>query len=371
MATATQRKTIPLSKAVVTEEMKDAVLAVIDSGRFILGPETKAFEEEFARYIGTEHAIAVSQGTSAIQLSLMAIGMRPGDEVLVPAMTAFPTIEGVMHAGATPVFVDQDDYGCLDPADAERRVTDRTVGVVPVHLYGGVADLSAISDLARRGNLWIVEDCCQAHGAKLGGKTVGSFGVTGCFSFYPSKNLTVFGDGGMVTTNDARIADRIRKLRDHGRIDKYTHALVGFNLRLNEIQAAVGRKQLAMLESFTARRREIAARYDAGLRELRQIRIPKERPGSRMVYHLYPIRCENEMERDALCAFLKHEGIETGIHYPLPNHRQPAILELMSPPPLPNAELAGRTLLSLPMFPELRDEEVDSIVARIREYFAQ
>jgi dTDP-4-amino-4,6-dideoxygalactose transaminase len=359
---------IPLSRATVTDEMKQAMLAVVDSGRFILGPETKAFETEFARYIGVEHAVAVSQGTSAIQLSLMAIGIKPGDEVLVPAMTAFPTIEGVMHAGATPVFVDEDEHGCMDPRDAAEKVTARTVGIVPVHLYGGPADLDALFALAAKHGLWLVEDCCQAHGALYGERKVGSLGRAGCFSFYPSKNLTVFGDGGMVTTSDAAVADIVRRLRDHGRIDKYTHGMVGFNLRFNDIQAAVGRKQLALLDSFIARRRELAARYSAGLAGIAGVTVPRERPGTRMVWHLYPLRLRDEATRNALAAHLKMAGVETGVHYPLPNHRQPAILALMSPPALPASELAGRTLLSLPMFPGLQDSEADTVIAAVRGF---
>lgn len=361
---------IPLSRVTVTDEMKQAMLAVVDSGRFILGPETKAFEQEMAAYLGVTHAIAVSQGTSAIQLALMAIGVRPGDEVLVPAMTAFPTIEGVMHAGATPVFVDEDRYGCMDPDDAAKRITGRTVGIVPVHLYGGAADLGRLLPFAERHGLWVMEDCCQAIGAMWGDRKVGSIGRAGALSFYPSKNLTVFGDGGMVTTSDDAVAATVRKLRDHGRADKYTHDLVGFNLRFNDIQAAVGRRQLALIESFTERRRAIAARYEAGLASVAGLTLPAERPGTRMVFHLYPLRTSDQATRDALAAHLKAAGIETGVHYPLPNHRQPAILKLMSPPPLPASELAGATLLSLPMFPGLADAEVDQVVAAVRAFFA-
>ena len=362
---------IPLSRVTVTDEMKRAILAVVDSGRFILGPETKAFELEMAAYLGVKHAVAVSQGTSAIQLALMAIGVRPGDEVLVPAMTAFPTIEGVMHAGAIPVFVDQDRYGCMDPDDAAARITSRTVGVVPVHLYGGVADLDRLLPLAERHGLWVMEDCCQAIGAMWGDRKVGSIGRAGALSFYPSKNLTVFGDGGMVTTNDDALAAAVRKLRDHGRADKYTHELVGFNLRFNDIQAAVGRRQLALIESFTERRRTIARRYAAGLSGVAGLTLPAERPNTRMVFHLYPLRVSDRATRDALAAHLKAAGIETGIHYPLPNHRQPAILERMLPPELPSSEAAGATLLSLPMFPGLGDTDVDEVIAAVRGFFAQ
>lgn len=370
MSAAATRK-VPLSRATVTDEMKQAMLAVVDSGRFILGPETKAFEKEFAAYVGVEHAVAVSQGTSAIQLSLLAIGIRPGDEVLVPSMTAFPTIEGVIHAGATPVFVDQDRYGSMDPDDAARKVTPKTVGIVPVHLYGGVADLDRLFALAEAKGLWLVEDCCQAHGALHRGRMVGSMGKTGCFSFYPSKNLTVFGDGGMVTTNDAEIAKKIRMLRDHGRLEKYTHAVVGFNLRFDDTKAAVGRVQLGMLEGFIERRRAVAARYDAGLAGLDGLRTPLHRPDSRMVYHLYVVRLRDEATRDALAKHLADRGVETFVHYPLPNHRQPAILDLMSPPALPETEAAAKTILSLPVFPALEDDDVDYVIAAVKEFFGK
>jgi dTDP-4-amino-4,6-dideoxygalactose transaminase len=361
---------IPLSRVTVTPEMKQAMLDVVDSGRFILGPEVRAFEAEFAKYIGVAHAVAVSQGTAAIQLAVQAIGVAPGDEVLVPSMTAFPTIEGVIHAGATPVFVDNDAYGCMDPVDALRRLSGRTVGIVPVHLYGGVADLDGLGALARERGLWIVEDCCQAHGALHGSRKVGSIFRAGCFSFYPSKNLTVFGDGGMVTTDDPAIANRVRLLRDHGRSDKYTHAVVGYNLRFNDVQAAVGRAQLALLEGFIAKRRSIAARYDAALGEIAGIALPRERPGTRMVYHLYPIRCRDDSIRGALREHLKARGIETGVHYPIANHLQPAMAFRGTPPVLPEAEAIARTTVSLPMFPALPDEDVETILSAVRDFFA-
>ncbi len=345
------------------------MLDVVESGRFILGPETKAFENEFAAYVGTKHAVAVSQGTSAIQLSLLALGVRPGDEVLVPSMTAFPTIEGIIHAGGTVVMVDVDRYGAIDPADASSRVTPKTVGIVPVHLYGGAADLTSLRGLAERHGLWIVEDCCQAHGARFGEKTVGSFGRTGCFSFYPSKNLTVFGDGGMVTTDDDEIARTVRLLRDHGRTDKYTHVVVGFNLRFNEIQAAVGRKQLALLEDFIEKRRAVARHYDTALTGIDGLQIPVERPGTRMVYHLYPIRLKDEATRDALRDHLRRSGVETGVHYPIPNHLQPAMAPYGPVPSLPECEGLGRTSLSLPIFPSLTEDEVETVIAGVQVFF--
>jgi dTDP-4-amino-4,6-dideoxygalactose transaminase len=362
---------IPLSRVTVTDEMKRAILDVVDSGRFILGPEVKAFEKEFAAYIGVANAVAVSQGTAAIQLAVQAIGVSPGDEVLVPSMTAFPTIEGVIHAGATPVFVDNDRFGAMDPEDARRRVTDRTVGIVPVHLYGGAADLDGLGELARERGLWIVEDCCQAHGALYGGRKTGSIGRAGCFSFYPSKNLTVFGDGGMVTTDDPRIAEKVRLLRDHGRSDKYTHVEVGYNLRFNDVQASVGRKQLALLEDFIAKRRSVAARYDAGLADVDEITLPGERRGTRMVYHLYPIRCRDDSVRESLREYLQARGVETGVHYPIANHLQPAMASRGAPPVLPESEAVAKTTVSLPMFPSLADDDAETVVAAVREFFRE
>jgi dTDP-4-amino-4,6-dideoxygalactose transaminase len=360
---------IPLSRVTVTPEMKQSILDVVDSGKFILGPEVRAFETEFAAYIGVSHAIAVSQGTAAIQLAVQAIGVVPGDEVLVPSMTAFPTIEGVVHAGATPVFVDNDAMGCMDPADASRRVTGKTVGIVPVHLYGGAADLDGLHALAHDRGLWIIEDCCQAHGALQGSRKVGSIGRAGCFSFYPSKNLTVFGDGGMVTTDDPRIADRVLLLRDHGRSDKYTHVEVGYNLRFNDMQAAVGRRQLALLEDFIAKRRAVASRYDAALSRIAGLTLPAERPGTRMVYHLYPVRCRDTATRNALREHLKARAIETGVHYPIPNHLQPAMVSRGAPPFLPEAEALARTTVSLPMFPTLSDSDVETVIRAVRDFF--
>lgn len=361
---------IPLSRATVTEEMKQAMLAVVDSGRFILGPETRAFEEEFARYVGTSHAVAVSQGTSAIQLAILAFGIRPGDEVLVPSMTAFPTIEGVVHARATPVFVDCDAFGCIDPKGAEAAITPRTIGIVAVHLYGGAADLDSLTKMAERRKLWLLEDCAQSHGSTHRGRMTGSIGRAGTFSFYPSKNVTVFGDGGMVVTNDAEVAKTVRLLRDHGRTDKYTHVAVGFNLRFNDVQAAVGRLQLEDLETYVARRRSVAARYDTAFRNLPGVEVPAERPDTRRSYHLYPLRLKDEATRNGLAHHLQAAGIETGVHYPIPNHKQPAMAYRGTPPSLPVTDAFARTELSLPMFPALPDADVETVIASVRGFFS-
>jgi len=359
---------IPLSRAHVTAEMKTAVLAAIDSGRFILGPETRAFEEEFAAAIGTTHAVAVGNGTAAIQLTLLALGVGPGQEVLVPAHTAFPTVEAVFETGATPVFVDIDSTYTVSPADLEAKITPRTVGMIPVNLYGHPVDVAAMRRIADARGLFWIEDTCQSHGAKSGGRTIGSFGDAGAFSFYPSKNLTVFGDGGMVTTNRDDLVRKIRQLRDHGRSDKYTHEVVGYNMRFNEIQAAVGRIQLRHLGQYARRRRELARGYTEGLRGV--VQTPPEPRDGEAVFHLYVIQTDR---RDALADHLKEHGIETGVHYPLPNHRQPATLARISPPPpaLPETERIVPRILSLPMFYELSDGERDEVVGRVREFFGK
>jgi dTDP-4-amino-4,6-dideoxygalactose transaminase len=348
--------------------MKSAILRAVDSGRFILGPETRAFEEEFARAIGTKHAVAVSNGTSAIQLVLLALGVGPGQEVLVPAHTAFPTVEAVFETGATPVFVDIDETYTVDPADLEAKITPRTVGMIPVNLYGHPVRVPELRKIAERHRLFWIEDSCQSHLARFRGVTIGSIGDAGAFSFYPSKNLTVFGDGGMVTTNRDDLAGAVRRLRDHGRSDKYTHEIVGYNMRFNEIQAAVGRIQLAELPVYSEKRRSRARRYRDGLSDV--VQTPVEAEGAEPVYHLFVIQTDR---RDALAEHLSSHGVETGVHYPLPNHRQPATLARIQPPPpaLPETERIVERILSLPMYADLSDADVDFVVEKVREFFGR
>jgi len=348
----------------VDDQIKEAVLAVIDSRQYILGPQCRAFEEEFAAYIGTSHAVLTASGTAALWITLRILGVKPGDEVLVPAHTAFPTVEAILVAEGTPVFVDVDASYTLDPRDLGEKVTARTVGIIPVHLYGNPADLPAVRELCSRSGLWILEDCCQAHGASVGGKKVGSFGRAAAFSFYPSKNLTVLGDGGILVTDDGEIAARARRLRDHGRLNKDVHAELGFNLRFNEIQAAVGRVLLSRLDAMNERRRALARRYRERLAGL-PLRLPEERPGARHVYHLYVIRTER---RDELARFLKKRGIQTGIHYPVPCHRQP-VVEHLGAPPLPETERIVHEILTLPLSAGHTEEEIDQVARAVREFF--
>jgi len=355
---------VPLSRPPVDDEIKAAVLAAIDSRQYILGPECRAFEQEFARYQSAKHAVLTSSATAAIWLALRAFGVKSDDEVLVPSHTAFPTVEAVCFAGARPVFVDVDDSYTVDLKDAAAKVSPRTIGFVPVHLYGHPADLDGIRRLCAERSLWLLEDCAQAHGAAWQGRKVGSFGRAGVFSFYPSKNLTVMGDGGLLVTDDDDVAARCRQLRDHGRVNKDVHAEVGFNLRFNDIQAAIGRVLLRRLDAMNDHRRALAARYHAGLAGL-PLGLPVEAPGARHVYHLYVVRTR---ERDALGRFLKERGIATGIHYPVPSHKQPAV-EAFDPPALPVTERLVGEILTLPISAGHTEAEVDEVIAAVKEFF--
>ena len=356
--------TIPLSRPTVDDELKQAVLAAIESRQYILGPECKAFEAELAGYVGARHAVLTNSATAALWLILRALEVKAGDEILVPSHTAFPTVEAICFAGATPVFVDADDWYTLHPKDAAAKITPRTVGVVPVHLYGQPVDVPAVLDLAQRAGLWVLEDCAQALGAALNGRKVGDFGRAAALSFYPSKNLPVMGDGGCVITSDDAIAARCRRIRDHGRLNKDVHVEIGFNLRFNELQAAGGRVLLRRLDAMNDRRRALAARYAAGLAGLPLV-LPQERPGGRHVYHLYVVRTP---QRAQLAEFLKARGIQTGIHYPVPCHRQPAVAHL-APPPLEHTERLVDEILSLPISGNHTDAEIDEVVAAVRAFF--
>ena len=355
---------IPLSRPPVDDEVKKAVIAAVESGQYILGPECKAFEKEFAAYNGAKHAVLTTSATAALWMTIKAFGAKEGDEILVPAHTAFPTIEAICFAGVTPVFVDIDDTYTVDVKDAAAKVTPRTVGFIPVHLYGHPANLTEIQELCAKHKLWLLEDCAQAHGAAWQGKKVGSFGRVGVFSFYPSKNLTVMGDGGLLVTDDDEVAARCRRLRDHGRQNKDIHVEIGFNLRFNDIQAAVGRVLLRRLDAMNDQRRTLAARYAAGLAGLPLV-LPSEAPGVRHVYHLYVVATP---ERDQLAAFLKDKGIATGIHYPVPCHQQPAVAYL-KPGPLEHTERVVKQILTLPISAGHKESEIDEVVAAVRAFF--
>ena len=358
-------KKIPLSRVFRNEEVRQAALRALASGSYILAKECEAFESELADYVGTKEAVLCSSWTTGALMLHHAMGVQPGDEILVPSHTAFPSIEPMIHRGAKPVFIDIDETYCLDVDLLETSITSRTAGILPVHLYGHPANLDGVSAIAKKHGLWMVEDCAQAFGAQFNGKRVGSFGVAGAFSFFPSKNLTVMGDGGCITTNDTALADRLRMLRNHGRKSKFIHEFVGYNFRFNEIQAAIGRVELRNLETLNEHRRRLAVRYAERLG--RVVQTPPEKIWARAVYHMYVIRSER---RDGLADYLQSKGIGTGIHYPVANHQQPAILKRYSDlPKLPKTEAAVREILSLPIYGELPLEDVDYVCDSILEFF--
>src|SRR3954468_22684579 len=362
---------IPLSRVYQSETIDRRILEVVKDGNYILGPECKAFEAELAAYFGVKHVVLSSSWTAAVHLLHIAQGLQPGDEILVPSITAFPSIEPMIHVGAKPVFCDIDDTYTIDPEDARKRITNRTVGILPVHLYGRPANIGAFQKLAKDHGLWIIEDCAQSHGAKWRGKRAGSFTEHAAFSFYPSKNLTCYGDGGAIATSDPEIARKVTMLRNHGRKDKYLHEKVGFNLRFNEIQAAVGREQLKVLDDLNAGRRRAAEWYRRELSDVKGLTLPPDdREGeTESVYHMFVIRLKDRDTREGLAKALKEHGIETGVHYPVPNHLQAAITDLYGEPArLPKTEDYVQRILSLPMFPSLGEDEVTRVANAIKAY---
>lgn len=356
---------VPLSRVVIDAEVRRAALRALDSGRYILADECRAFEAELAKFTGTKHAVLVNSGTSAIYLALKALGVEEGSEIIVPSFTAFPTVEPVVHLGARPVFVDAGDTYTADPEAVVKAITPKTAAILPVHLYGHPVDLDPMLEVARDHSIPLVEDCCQAHGARYKGKRVGSLGAAGCFSFYPSKNLTVAGDGGAVTTDRDEVAQAIRMLRDHGRTSKYLHEAVGYNLRFNEIQAAVGRVLLRRLDGFNRKRRQVAAAYKKELAAA-PLGLPPEAPWAEPVYHMFVVRTPR---RDSLQEFLKRRGVETGIHYPVPCHLQPALAHLPRAS-LPRTEAAVKEILSLPIFPSLTSAQQERVVRSVLAFFS-
>ena len=343
--------------------VRDAIERVIARGWFVLGPEVEAFEQEFAEASGARFAVGVGTGTDALALALRAIGVRPGDDVITSPLSAAFSGLAIMMAGARPVFADIDpDRLTMDPRAAEAALTPRTTALMPVHLYGQPADLSAFDRIARRHNLALVEDACQAHFATCDGRPVGTWGVAGAFSFYPTKNLGALGDGGAIVTNDAALADRLRRLRNGGQSSRYHHDEFGVNSRLDEIQAAVLRARLPLSRKWTGARRAAAARYRSLLAGT-SVRVPPEcDPGH--VYHLFPVITA---ARDAFRASLGERGIGTLVHYPIPLPRQPAFANL-SPRECPIADRVASSVCSLPLHQAIGAADLERVAAAVRAW---
>ncbi len=347
-------------------ELRIAVEEVLGSGQYIGGPAIAKLEEELARRIGVAYAIAVSSGTDAILCVLMALGLGPGDEVIVPSFTFFATAGCVARVGARPVFVDVDPRTFnIDPASVERAVTPRTRAIIPVHLYGQCAEMDPILETARRHRLFVIEDAAQAIGATYNGRQAGTLGDAACLSFYPTKNLGAFGDGGMILSNDERLANLCRHLRTHGESKRYYHDRVGGNFRLDAIQAALLLVKLRYLDRFTARRREIARQYDESLRNSGVV-APHVPLGHEPVYHQYTIQCNR---REELKTLLRYREIATAVYYPVPLHLQKCFAMLGSPRgSLPVTETLCERVLSLPCHPMLSDDELRHVASLVREF---
>jgi dTDP-4-amino-4,6-dideoxygalactose transaminase len=355
--------------ATIRDEVRRAIDAVLDSMQLTIGPNVRAFDKEWAEYCGTAHAIGVGSGTDALQLAIRACGVSSGDEVITVSFTFFATVEAIVYANARPILVDVDERSMLmDIASVASRITPRTKAIIPVHLYGRTVDLKPLRQLAQDHGITIIEDAAQAHGALLDdGKRAGTAGRANCFSFYCSKNLGAYGEAGSITTNDEKLADDLRALREHGQSTRYYHPIVGYNARLDEIQAAILRIKLRHLDEWNARRQEIAARYNRLLAGT-DIITPEIPTGGRHVFYCYAIRVPGG-RRDALRAHLTERGIGTQIHYPVPIHMQEAAQFLgYRKGDLPVTEKVAGEVLSLPMYAELTDEQLDRVAAGVTEF---
>ena len=348
----------------IKSEIDAAITNVLESSQFILGSEVAAFEDEYAAYCRVKYAVGVNSGTSALHLALLAAGIGPGDEVITTTFTFVATVAAIVYTGAKPVFVDIDPRSfTMDVTQIERAITQHTKAILPVHLYGQMANMDPILEIARRHNLIVIEDAAQAHGAEYNGKAAGSLGDLGCFSFYPGKNLGAYGEGGMVVTNHPEYARALKMLRDWGAEKKYQHMLKGYNYRLEGMQGAILRVKLRHLEDWTQKRREKAAYYNRLLAG-NGIRPPEEMHYGRHVYHIYAIRTS---EREAVQQALLAQGIQTGIHYPVPVHLRPAYADLgYRVGDFPHSEEAAREVLSLPIYAELSDEQVEQVAIALR-----
>jgi dTDP-4-amino-4,6-dideoxygalactose transaminase len=351
----------------IGEEIEAEIREVLISGKYVLGEKVEVFEAAFAEYCGVKYACGVNSGTSALHLALLAAGVGPGDEVITVPFTFVATAAAITYCGARPVFVDiHPRWFTMDVEQLAAAITPRTKAILPVHLYGQPAEMEAVMEIAQRYGLAVIEDAAQAHGARYHGRRVGGIGDLGCFSFYPTKNLGAFGEGGMVVTNEAQLADRIRRMRDWGQREKYHHELLGFNYRMEALQGTVLAVKLCYLDRWTAARRAHAARYHRLLTGS-GVGLPEEMPETHHVYHAYTVTTP---QRDALRAHLWAHGIQSAIHYPLPLHLQPVFAHLgYQRGDFPHAEAAARQVLSLPIYPELDPGDVTRVAEAVHTFF--
>lgn len=358
--------------ALIKNEVVKCIVEVIERGCFILGQNVELFEQDFADYCNVKFAIGVASGTSALTLGLDAAGITQGDEVITSANTFVATVNAICRKNAKPVLVDiTPQTYTMDIDRVKEKISSKTKAIIPVHLYGQPVDMDPIMELAEKHDLVIIEDCCQAHGAEYKGRKVGSIGHIACFSFYPSKNLGAYGDAGIVVTNDQNIAEKVRMLRNYGQSKKYHHESLGYNSRLDEVQAAILRVKLKYLDLFNEKRRKRAEMYSNLLNDI-PLHLPIEATFAKHVYHLYVVRCEDKNCRDKLQQFLNSKGIHVGIHYPIPTHLQKAYSDMgYKEGDFPITELCANTILSLPMFPQLEVAEINYICDSITEFFAK
>lgn len=350
--------------AEIREAVDAGIREVLDSGRFVLGPNVAAFEEEAARYLGAAHAVSCASGTDALQLALAALGVGPGDEVVTTPFTFAATAEAIRYLGARPVFVDIDPRTFnIDPERLEAAVGPATRAILPVHMFGQPADMERIQAVAERHGLEVVEDCAQSFGATRGGRQTGTMGAAGCFSFFPSKNLGGCGDGGLIVTGSEQLAATLRQLRNHGSREYAFHEMLGYNSRLDEIQAVILREKLKRIDAYNAGRRRVARRYSEAFADLPDVVTPYEDAGGVHVYHQYTVLLP---DRDAVAGSLREAGIGCAVYYPRPLHRQPVFAAEAEGTALPVAEDTARRCLSLPMFPELSDAQIDTVTQAVR-----
>jgi len=361
---------IPLAKPVFNKEMEKAAVDALLNERFVLGESVYKFEEDFAKYCGVDYAVSTNSGTDALQIALAALEVTKGQQVITSPASFIASSNVVLHVGATPIFADIElETYTIDPEQVKRAISGKTRAVIPVHLYGYPADIDSINGMADKHGLYVIEDACQAHGCFYRGRNVGSLGDVACFSFYSSKNMTVAGDGGILVTNDGKVANKAAKLRDCGRKSKYVHDLVGYTARLNTVNAAIGRVQLKHLDEWNEKRRKNAQIYDRLLSDLDELILPpKGDRETRPVYYLYVIRTRH---RDSLKVWLESDGIQCGIHYTLPIHLQPVYRKMygFEEGMYPRSEELCRTCLSIPMYPDLAVSEIDFVSKKIHEFF--